>query len=106
MGVVMAAMLPKQIWLQPLGIYILMSYIKVKLMYDHLCASLSIIPLSHMRKYRPPFNSIPPGQYEHDGFMHSLYLFAKRLAKHKISKEPLMYNLQIFKHLTCYTDSE
>jgi len=41
---------PERIWMQPVGVYILMSYIKLKVMYHHICASLRIIPLSCMRK--------------------------------------------------------
>jgi hypothetical protein len=57
-------------------------------------------------KMQTGLNSFPPGQYEHGGFIHSLHLFAKRLAEHRIIKEDLLYSLQIFKHITSYTDSE
>ena len=69
-------------------------------MYNHLCASLSIIPLSHMRKCRQ--DSI----HSKLGSMNMMVLFTscsclqRGWLRHRISTEPLMYNLQIFEHLT------
>jgi hypothetical protein len=97
---------PELILIYPLGSYVLMSNIKVKVTYDNFCASLHIIPLSHMRKCRQDF------MHSNVGSMNMMVLFtlctcfAKRLTENRISREPLISSLQILKHLSSCTDSE
>jgi len=46
------------------------------------------------------------GQYEHEGYLLTLFLFAKRLTKSRNSQKPLMSNLKLAEHLTSYSDSD
>ena len=57
-------------------------------------------------KMQAGLHAFQPGQYEHDDLILTPYTCLQRGWLNRVNKEPLMYNSQLFKHSTSYTDSE